>query len=74
MSGFDRIINDICEYLNDQTQIDVGALDQEAILIVGFTVRHELPQAIADFALYNHFSCVRLRFIPDMFGDALYEL
>ena len=66
MSGFHRIIDYIREYLNYQAEIDMGTLDQEAVLIVGFAIRHELPEAIADFALNNHFSGVRLRFIPDM--------
>ena len=74
MSGFHRVINYIGEDLDDQTQIDMSTLDQVAVLIVGFAIRHEFPQAIPHLALNYHISSVRLRFVPYMFGNALNEL
>lgn len=52
----------------------MSTFDELAVLEVGLAVRHELPQAIYDFAVFDHFSCVRLRFVPNMLRNALHEL
>ena len=63
---FDGVVYDVLEHLDDQKKKNVCAIHEGAVLAVGFTVRHEHPQALHNFAFRNHGCCIPIRLVPYM--------
>ena len=63
---FDRVIYYVREDLDDQVQVDVGALHQVAVVVVRLAVRNKLPEPIANFAVDYHLRGIRLGLVPDI--------
>jgi len=67
---FNLVIDYILKDLNDESQVQVAALDEVAVLIVGLTVTCEHPETLHDLGLIDRVRGVELRVVPDKFGNS----
>ena len=49
MTGFNLVIDYILEDLDDESQVEVAAFYEVAVLIIGLTVASEHPETFHDF-------------------------
>ena len=70
MPCFNLVIDYILKDLNDESQVQVAALDEVAVLIVGLTVTCEHPETLHDLGLIDRVCGVELRIVPDKFGNS----
>jgi len=67
---FNLVIDYILKDLNDESQVQVAALDEVAVLIVGLTVTCEHPETLHDLRFIDRVRGVELRVVPDKFGNS----
>jgi hypothetical protein len=65
VTGFNLVIDYILEDLDDESQVEVAAFYEVAVLIIGLTVASEHPETFHDFGVVDCVRGVELWVVPD---------